>query len=361
MKAGAASRPGRQAQLMGETLFEEVGPLGNVQAVVECDKRACYFYLNGADDTDFGMRSVWVRNLVAAPEDLDVAAMRRGDPPLNPMRHCRTPAGLKPPRAKDLRVVWLPEGNGAALLESNEIIAAIPPWSGEGGFHGYARDAVGEGPVAWALEPAGEFISRIRDAEHFTEEWANSDPWPELRDRLTQAISAQLGQYSNYYGIDGGYWPPRAMLRIPRDDSTVFLTAGMCILPQPNAVQVEEDARQPRRVELGAVLPPTWSNEEVVGFGRYISAQAGLPWSRLTWLGHGHTIPCNSWKNPEFTSALLVDTHPAIGRVNVGQYRGDPITALWFLPITAAETERAIAHGSDTLFRDLDENRWQRA
>jgi hypothetical protein len=53
--------------------------------------------------------------------------------------------------------------------------------------------------------------------------------------------------------------------------------------------------------------------------------------------------------------------HPAIGRVNIGQYRGDPITALWFLPITAAETERAIAHGSDTLIRDLDVNRWQRA
>jgi hypothetical protein len=47
--------------------------------------------------------------------------------------------------------------------------------------------------------------------------------------------------------------------------------------------------------------------------------------------------------------------------VNVGEYRGDPITPLWFLPITAAETERAIAHGSATLLRELEEGRWEQA
>ena len=343
---------------MEKTILEDVSPLGNVQAVVECDGRTCYFYLNGADDIDFGMRSVWVRNLVTAPEELDVAAMRRGDPPLNPRRHCRSPAGSKPPRENELRVVWLPEGNGAALLESNEIIAAIPPWSGENGFYGYARDAVGDGPVAWELAAADAFIARIKNAERFTKEWADGDPWPELRDRLVQSISSQLGQHSNYYGIDGGYWPPRAMLRIPRDGSTVFLTAGMCILPQPNADDLEGGGR---RVELGAVLPSSWSNEEVVKFGRYISGQAGLPWSRLTWLGHGHTIPCDSWKNPKFTSAILVNNHPAIGTVDMGEYHGDRITPLWFLPITAAETERAIAHGSATLLRELEGTRWERA
>ena len=151
------------------------------------------------------------------------------------------------------------------------------------------------------------------------------------------------------------------MLRIPRDGSTVFITAGMCILPQPNADRLQDDGRQVRRVELGAVLPSSWSNEEVVKFGRYISGQAGLPWSRFTWLGHGHTIPCDSWRNPAFTSAILVKSHPVIGAVNVGEYRGDPITVLWFLPITAAETERAISHGSATLLRELEANRWQRA
>ena len=346
---------------MTDPLLEDVSPLGNVQAIVECDQRTCYFYLNGAGDTDFGMRSVWIRNLVSAPEDLDVAAMRKGDPPLNPRRHCRNPAAAKPPREKDLSVVWLPEGNGAALLESGEIIAAIPPWSGEGDFHGYARDAVGDGPVAWALESAAAFIARIRDAERFSTEWSEGDPWPELRDRLTQSIASQLGPYSNYYGIDGGYWPPRAMLRIPRNGTTVFLTAGMCILPQPNVDHLEGDGRTSRRVELGAILPASWSNEDVMKFGRYISGQAGLPWSRFTWLGHGHTIPCDSWRNPAFTSAILVNNHPAIGTVNMGEYRGDPITPLWFLPITEAETEHAIANGSATFLCELEPSRWEQA
>ena len=346
---------------MADPILEEVSPLGNVQAVVECDKRTCYFYLIGADDTDFGTRAVWVRNLIAAPNEFEVAAMRRGDPPLNPRQHCRNSAGMKAPREEDLRIVWLPEGNGAAVLERDEIIGAIPPWSGESGFQGYARDAVGEGPVAWALEPATAFIERIRDGERFTSEWADGDPWPELRDRLTQAIAAQLGPYSNYYGIDGGYWPPRAMLRIPRDGSTVFLTAGMCILPQPNVDHLEDGGRAARRVELGAVIPSSWSNEDVVKLGRYISGQAGLPWSRLTWFGHGHTIPCDSWRNPTFNNAILVRNHPAIGTVDMGQYRGDPITPLWFLPITAAETERAIAHGSETLLGELAPARWEQA
>ena len=346
---------------MSEIIFEDINALGNVQAIVECDRRTCYFYLNGADETDFGTRSVWVRNLVAAPQELDVAAMRRGDPPLNPRQYCRTSSGSKAPRENDLRVVWLPEGNGAALFESNEIVAAIPPWSGEGGFHGYARDALGEGPLAWALEPAEAFIARIRDAEAFTREWTDGDPWPELRDRLTSTIAAHLGPYANYYGIDGGSWPPRAMLRIPQNGRTVFITAGMCILPQPNADRFDDDGRSVRRVELGAVLPSSWSNDEVVKFGRYVSGQAGLPWSHFTWLGHGHTIPCDAWSNPQFTSAILVSEHPAIGTLDVGEYRGDPIAALWFLPITAAETELAIAHGSASLLRELGSNRWEQA
>jgi hypothetical protein len=47
---------------MAVTLFEVVNPNGNIQAVVESDDDACYFYLFAAPDTQFGMRSVWVRN-----------------------------------------------------------------------------------------------------------------------------------------------------------------------------------------------------------------------------------------------------------------------------------------------------------
>src|SRR6516225_9688842 len=86
-----------------------------------------------------------------APEALEVESLRSGSPSRNPALHCRHAAGRPPPAAQDLRVVWLPEGNGATLYERDEILAIIPPWSGANEFHGYARDNIGEGPLAWEL------------------------------------------------------------------------------------------------------------------------------------------------------------------------------------------------------------------
>ena len=48
-------------------LLEEVGPNGNVQAVVEVDDDVCFLYLHGLEETGIGVRSVWVRNLRPAP------------------------------------------------------------------------------------------------------------------------------------------------------------------------------------------------------------------------------------------------------------------------------------------------------
>ena len=149
---------------MTEVLLDEVSPLGNVQAVVEAHGGACYFYLFGAPDTGLGTRSVWIRNLQRAPEHLDVEAMRSGKPPLNPKPFCRDSGEPSAPAFQMLRVCWLPEGNGAALYDGSDLIAIIPPWSGQGGFHGYARDCVGQGPVAWELPEDATLRRRLDDA-----------------------------------------------------------------------------------------------------------------------------------------------------------------------------------------------------
>src|SRR5262249_37105605 len=138
---------------MAETLLEEVNPNGNIQAVVESDDDVCYFYLFAAPDTQFGMKSVWVGNHSRAPEALEIERMQSGSSPRTRARHCRNPAGRASLAAEDMRVVWWQEGNGAALYERDEILAIIPPWSGNNGFYGYARGNIGDGPVAWELDP----------------------------------------------------------------------------------------------------------------------------------------------------------------------------------------------------------------
>lgn len=339
---------------MPEVLLEEVSPFGNVQAVVEADGRACYFYLFGAPDTDFGTRSVWVRNLQRPPEALDVSRMRSGEPPMNPAAFCRSPGADPLPRAADLRVCWLPEGNGAALYERDELLAIIPPWSGERGFHGYARDCIGQGPVAWALPTEATLTRRFEEAAAFWRGW-EGNPWPEIQNSAIQAIERTLGPHSNYYAIDGGGWPPRALLRIPVSQGTALVTVGVSILPQPNIET--DDARDLRRIELGALLPARWDDASVKRFAAYISGQARLPWTRFTWLGPGHTIPCDAWVG-QFSAALLVRDHPALPPIALPTPHSDPVSVLWFIPITGDERDYAIAHGSSALAASLPSGRW---
>src|SRR5262245_28307360 len=99
---------------MAETLLEEVNPNDNVQAVIESDDDACYFYLFGPD-TQLATKSVWVCNYTQAPEAIEVERMRSGSPSRNPACHWRHTAGRTAPAAEDLRVVWLPEGAHVAF------------------------------------------------------------------------------------------------------------------------------------------------------------------------------------------------------------------------------------------------------
>ena len=52
--------------MAGDVLLEEYNPNGNIQAAVECDSDACYFYLVGDPETELGTRSVWVRGRASA-------------------------------------------------------------------------------------------------------------------------------------------------------------------------------------------------------------------------------------------------------------------------------------------------------
>ncbi|HKD30645.1 MAG TPA: hypothetical protein VKC66_32650 [Xanthobacteraceae bacterium] len=262
---------------MAEILLEEVNPNGNIQAVVECDDHVCYFYLFVAPDTQFGMKSVWVGNHSRAPEDLDIERMQSGSPPRNPARHCRHTAGRAALAAEDLRVVWLPEGNGAALYERDEILAIIPPWSGTNGFYGYARDNIGHGPVAWELSRDNVLVERFKRAQSYWRKWDDDEFWPSIQSSQIAQLEKVFGRLTKYYAIDGDKWPPKAMMRFAWKDRTVLVTVGVALRPQPNVEMVTETPEQLRRIELGAVLPGSWSEEAVQGFERYIAANPTCP------------------------------------------------------------------------------------
>lgn len=200
-------------------LLEEVNPNGNVQALVEQEDRVAYLYLYSAEETGLPrVRSCWVRNLSRAPVELDTDALRRGLAPALTRDACAHPDGAPPLEAEALRVVWLEAGDGAALLDGGELLAVLPPPSDPDGASGCARDCSTANPVVSPLAPRRDLIEQLERATAFWADWdgeAGSSAWPPLRDRLVAAYAGAIGEASNYYAMDGGEWPPRALLRIP--------------------------------------------------------------------------------------------------------------------------------------------------
>jgi len=339
---------------MAELLVHD-SPNGNAQAYVEQDGRVAYLYLAGDEMSGLGVRSCWVRNLLPAPDDMDVEGMKRGDAPLLPRAFCRHPEGAPPLRGDRLRLVWLEEGDAAALLEGDDLLAVIPAWSGQGGFHGYARDCVGESPLAWELGPENAMHERVRQAEEAWAAWdAEPGPWPALQEAAIAALAAQLGPHSNYYAIDGGAWPPTAMVRIPVQGGAAFVTVGMCQRPQPMVEMAYEDPAPYRRIELGLCISSEVDAALQRRLAEYVAGQARLPWAKHTWLGDGHTLPCDALGEESPMAAVLLRAHPPEAPpLNLPDYRGDPVTVLWMVPVTAAERELAMREGSESLARRL--------
>ena len=342
-----------------KVLLEEVNPHGTLQAVVEATHSTIFLYLAGREGSGFGMRSLWIGNLTSAPDGLDEQAMQRGEAPMNPAEYCLDPAGRSIPDASALQLVWLPESNGVALFEGNGILGIIPPWSGESGFHGYASEAKGTGPLAWELDPENVLIQRFRQAQAYWRHWKEGDPWERLQTGMLEAYEQVLGQHSNYYAIDGGKWPPKALVRIAREDAVVLVTLGVSLCPQPNVERSTDDPKPLRRVELGAVVPASWDDEAIGRFGAYLSAQSSFPWQNFTWLGPGHTIGCDVWRDARFTAAALWHDHPAVPNIDLPPQFGDPTHVLWFLPLTDQEQGIAEKHGSAGVIKTLPPERWK--
>lgn len=168
--------------MRSKIIVQSISPNGNIEAFVEQDEHVAFFYLRGSADTEFGVRSCWVRNLHPAPAELDAAGMVNGHPPMLPVRQCSHPSGAPSLSQSRLRVVWFEEGDAAALLEDGDPIAVIPAWSGSDGFGGYARDCMEEGPLCWPFTSDNVLRKRIRCADEFWGSWDGpSSPWEKIQ------------------------------------------------------------------------------------------------------------------------------------------------------------------------------------
>ena len=343
-------------------LLENVSPNGNITAVVEQDERVAYFYLWPAQETGLEMRSCWIRNLTAGQDDWDAAAMREGRPPMMPRRHCVQPDGGQPLKQESLSVVWSEEGDAAALYEQNDLLAVIPCWSGTDGFHGFSRECVGQGPVAWELgsPDSNVLFERFDRASDCWKSWQEGGLWPAYRDQMLQSLEAAFGKHSKYFAIDEGKWPPKALVEFAGPDRIILATVGMSLRPQPMVELYVEEPRDYRRIELAMCLPLTIGDAAVQAVAQYLSGQSSYPWHFYTWLGNGHTIPSDVFSElsgNRFPFAILTSRLPDAPQIRLPTYRDDPVSMLWLLPLSKKEQEFAESEGSELLMQRLIEAR----
>ncbi len=249
-------------------LLFETSPFGTLDAIVQHDGKSVYFYLNESKQgrqNVFGTRACWVRNLDIGPFVLNEDEMRQGISPMLPRTETLHREGQPVPDPQNLRIVWLEEGNGAALIEvlpnsdTTQTLAVIPPWSGLEGFHGYAAECAVETPLCWPMPDNPRLELRIKRAKEFWEEFESQpDPFAQLQPQILSAYDGQFlpsrdknGRQSDrlpqqqYFSINGGNFPPRGMVSYQFSDLLILATVGVSLCPQPAVELFTEDPPQP--------------------------------------------------------------------------------------------------------------------
>lgn len=353
-----------------EVLIFETSPFRTLDAIVEHDGLAVYFYLNQPEkDGKFGTRACWVRNLEMGPMVFNLDEMQQGIPPQLPRTHCVNRDGQPLPQPDNLSIVWFEEGNGAALMETiegeSQAIAIIPPWSGLDGFHGYALECANENQVCWPMPDNPNLSLRIRRSQEFWTEFSDQnspDSFATLQSQLleyfenrfairTEQPSDDSNIESEYYRIDNNQFPPRGLTKMKCDDETVVVTIGVSLCPQPAVELFSDNPTNLRRFEIGIRIPNCSEEQAQAAIGQ-ISKLAGYPWRNFTWLGDGHTCEFRGVLAGIENALLVNDSQIQSGQIRkdenqplspvpeLPKFRDDPINLLWLIPITATQLDQ---------------------
>ncbi|MFC4591772.1 suppressor of fused domain protein [Sphaerisporangium corydalis] len=332
---------------MGTTdvVLTDTSPYGSRAVTVEYDGVSSVAYLRDAQGGIHG--AVWLANHGQAPPSVDLDRIGGGRAPVMPQANTRMPEGTRPFRADELEVLWFEEGDGAALYGNGQLLAVIPGWADlERGMPGYARDAVGESPFAWALDEALEGLApRIAKARSYWE-WRDGDgSWSSFQQFVMSHLDAKAGPAGRYWDVGGDRLPTVGITERPRDGYTMISTVGMSCQRMPTVEQYIQRPDTYARVELAIA-----TRGEVTEAARIFLWLARYPWHSVTWLGHGHTArwyreSASFPLGPNYQGVLMLDRVPNLPDLSGFAFGGDEVRWLWLVPITEQELQLAADHG----------------
>lgn len=342
---------GKADEALGTTdvIVTDTSPYGSRVVTVETDGVSSVAYLRDAHGGIHG--AVWLANHGNAPASsahLDPADPWRS--PVMPVDGTQMPGGTAPLTAGELDVLWFEEGDGAALYRNGELLAVIPGWADlERGMPGYARDAVGESPLAWSLTEALEGLApRIAKARAYWEWRAGDGAWPSFQQFVMSHLDARVGPSDRYWDL-GGALPTMGITERPGPGHTVVSTIGMSCQRMPTVEQYTERPDGLARVELALA-----TRVEVTRAAQVLVWLARYPWQFVTWLGHGHTArwygePGSFPLGPDYDGVVLLDTLPGLPDLSGFAFGGDEVRWLWTVPLTQTELRIIAEQGPDAL------------
>ncbi len=338
-----------------ETVIEDWSPVCDIQAIVEKTEKNYYFYFwVNPESEEAEIRSCWICNRVKAPADEQEALAVEGEAPCMPAEYVdHDPEGIDLDE-DSLSIEWFEEGNAAALLSGDRIIAVIPNFSGYKGFHGYSIYARGTGSFAWELKKAyPRFEEEIKSSRKFWAYFDEEDYWGKVQDFHLETLDKFFGKEEKYYAIDGGEFPPKALVQGRKGNTLYAFTLGVSMIPMPNVDMTYDDYNDYRRMELGFACNER--HEQLLKpFFSTMSWLAAFPWKDLTFFGHGHTIPFKNIKGIDYILFLNDRLLDGIESPEYKDFMGEKINLLWLVPITQQDQEFIVEKGIDEYLKDKD-------
>ncbi|MBE8421348.1 suppressor of fused domain protein, partial [Leptospira interrogans serovar Pomona] len=159
--------------------------------------RTVYLYLQGEQNPEFGIKSVWVCNRVEAPDKRSVEDLSNGLAPLLLHSEVNEPKPHPALEETELYFIWTEEGDGVALFYQETLIAFLPSWSGIKGFHGYSFHAKTEALTAYPLGNSdfGIIPDRVRASRDFWEARSKQGVWKEIQEKRLSFLESKFGKH----------------------------------------------------------------------------------------------------------------------------------------------------------------------
>ncbi len=339
-------------------LLESYSPNCPLSVIVEETESSTYMYLRRMENGEFPsvISAAWVRNhKESVGSNVDITDMQEGHPPMLPGEFCNHPQGKDYLKPQDLECVWFEDGNGAALIENNEILCIIPSWTGSK-FPPYSKDCIKENSLAVPITEGNILINTVRRAQEFWSSW-NDDSWREFRDSRVDLLNSHFGQYRNYYAIDGDKWPVKSLVRFEVGDITYLVTIGVSLIPQPTIELFTNAPENLRRIELGLAIKTNELEKNETQILKFLSMTTNMPWENISWLGHGHTLECGSVfsKEGNFPYSVLINSREegSLPQIKFPDFRGDPVNLLWLTPISKTEFDSITNTGVSEFLKQI--------